>query len=669
VSSESRPVTISSEQTQSRAQSSQPAVTVSSTEESPTVEFPVACPVIDLAAGDSSDPGPEVVESSSSSDDEADAELANARHEAAQARVRLLEARVRERLARRSSRSNSSGSGPSRPSTPHEPVLPVTVGEPVTPPRSTWRRGRPLLGLMPPPSPVPEVPAAYRPRDPALHALRESERREIQLELAQLRAEREQLAARREELDARAAAIDREVENRVVAASANNSTVFGTPDVPSAPPGLVMHFMSDGQHPEQEFRTPEGPNEVSLTPALEGIPTPIATPRQTKQANLQVARGGDPDPDPSESSSADDNDERRRKPISVRNDARELAPYKVKSTELRLGAWPNTIQFAGWRRALRASVAGASDRPELATAWIFEVESPDATFEMFRQNPSDRLRTLDAKLAEALGRVIKGETARRVAIASERAALDGTLLTGRQILYMVYQDYRRDEAKTDHVAYGNLEKLGSVSQDGALEGFMSTWEALLLTFKTPPTEAHLYSAFYARLCKVPGLSVTVAHIDRQAYGHEDKSYDFLYSAASRLVQQRREERQAGELAKLYAQPSGQVAMPAAPTTDKKTLPCFKLRDGHRCEAGDSCPYSHDKRILEAAKTARKGNGKGKGKNAGKSGGKGKGKSKGICRFYNSDKGCHRGSACTFLHETPAMPAKTSETSAPTSKRS
>ena len=146
-SSDSRPVTISSDQTPSQAQSSQPAVTISSTDESRTVEIPVACPVVDLTAGDSS---PGLVESSSSSEDEADAELAEARHEAAQARVRLLEARVRERLASRTSRSNaSSASEASRPPTPHEPVLPVAAA--VTPPRSTWRRGRPLQGMMPPP--------------------------------------------------------------------------------------------------------------------------------------------------------------------------------------------------------------------------------------------------------------------------------------------------------------------------------------------------------------------------------------------------------------------------------------------------------------------------------------------------------------------------------------
>ena len=50
-SSDSRPVTISSERTPSQAQSSQPAVTISSTDESRTIEVPVACPVVDLTAG------------------------------------------------------------------------------------------------------------------------------------------------------------------------------------------------------------------------------------------------------------------------------------------------------------------------------------------------------------------------------------------------------------------------------------------------------------------------------------------------------------------------------------------------------------------------------------------------------------------------------------------
>ena len=34
---------------------------------------------------------------------------------------------------------------------------------------------------------------------------------------------------------------------------------------------------------------------------------------------------------------------------------------------------------------------------------------------------------------------------------------------------MVYQEYRRDDSKTDHVAHANLENLGAVRVDTALE--------------------------------------------------------------------------------------------------------------------------------------------------------------------------------------------------------
>ena len=87
-----------------------------------------------------------VVESSSSSEDEANVALAEAGHDAAQARVRLLEARAREPFESRVHTSIvSSASETYRPAIPHEPVFPVVV----TPPCSPWRRSRPLQGMMP----------------------------------------------------------------------------------------------------------------------------------------------------------------------------------------------------------------------------------------------------------------------------------------------------------------------------------------------------------------------------------------------------------------------------------------------------------------------------------------------------------------------------------------
>ena len=109
----------------------------------------------------------------------------------------------------------------------------------------------------------------------------------------------------------------------------------------------------------------------------------------------------------------------------------------VKATDMKLGQWPTTLQFAGWRRALQFAVAGSCDEPDMAEKWIFAVEDKDYDITGFKSDPNDPFRALDGKLADALARVAKGELARRIALEAERAALSADLLSGRQKLWMI----------------------------------------------------------------------------------------------------------------------------------------------------------------------------------------------------------------------------------------
>ena len=321
-------------------------------------------------------------------------------------------------------------------------------------------------------------------------------------------------------------------------------------------------------------------------------------------------------------------------------------------------------------RQLRMAVCAACDRPDKAKDWIFELEAAGSKdIEYYASSKTDRMRTLDAKLAEALSKVIKGEPARKLAVEAQKKALKYDMLAGRQILYLVCHEFARDEARTDHIAYGNLEHISYNGSEIGLEAFVNTWDHLLLTFKTQPTEAHLYSALLTRLEKVPGLSDTITYLKRLDYGHQDKTYDYLMQAARKLIIQKREEKQQKDLLKLYRGGSNDMALPATPA-EKAKMPCFAIRDGKECAKGKSCPYSHDPKVIREAKEKKEkanAKGKGKGKDGGKSkdkgkdGGKGKGKDKGgkgkkICAAFNSNVGCMRGSACRDLHETPAMAA-------------
>ena len=196
-------------------------------------------------------------------------------------------------------------------------------------------------------------------------------------------------------------------------------------------------------------------------------------------------------------------------------------------------------------------MAGACDRPIEATAWIFEVEVADKTLDDFKPNAKDRFRALDAKLADALNKVTKGEPARKIGIEAEKAALSFAILTGRQHLLLVYKKFTKADNKTEHVAYSNLENLKYNGTDPGPEGFVNLWDSLLMSFRTSPTEAHLYSALHARLCTCPGLETTIEHLDRQSYGHPDKNYEFLMPAARHMIENRRTARQTAEYSKIF----------------------------------------------------------------------------------------------------------------------
>jgi hypothetical protein len=171
----------------------------------------------------------------------------------------------------------------------------------------------------------------------------------------------------------------------------------------------------------------------------------------------------DPGDDPFDSSSSSDVDRtgRHRRRRSPPRNHRPQSP-KVYSDKLVLGPWPTTLQFPEWKRSLRSEVAAASDHPQEATAWIFEVERLFCTMngikscvtDPFRHLEScvtDPFRHLDAKLQAALQKITKSEQSHKLAILQEKLALQGRLISGRQHLLFMYLDFANDGLRTDSI--------------------------------------------------------------------------------------------------------------------------------------------------------------------------------------------------------------------------
>ena len=345
-------------------------------------------------------------------------------------------------------------------------------------------------------------------------------------------------------------------------------------------------------------------------------------------------------------------------------------PYKMKTGEVKVGQYPNSLTLPAWKRSLLGAVTSACERPERAREYIFSVYSAEEegkSFDDLGITDDDRHRVIDARLAESLMRVIRGDLSRRVAVLAETAARNRTTLSGRQLLFLILMEFRKDSHLTDAQSYSHLEKLKGVKELKGLDSFLSAWDNLMLHFNTPPSRDHLYASFMSKIAEIPELKEAFTEQKKLAWSDPRKSYEELRAACDKLLDEQRLERHRKQLDHLYETGATQNAIVASPE-EKRQMPCFFVRDGKPCPHGKSCPYSHSTAVIEKARKAladkkgKKGGGKakgGKGKDA-------KGKGKGACPFFNRPGGCMHGSSCRYLHETAAA-AHTAEEPAPKAK--
>ena len=81
-------------------------------------------------------------------------------------------------------------------------------------------------------------------------------------------------------------------------------------------------------------------------------------------------------------------------------------------------------------------MASASRKPRQTFQWITEVEKAKDYTDL---EDSSEFETLDAKIDAGLSEIMHGEFWRRVNVLEEQAALQGKMLSGRSIAWLIYK--------------------------------------------------------------------------------------------------------------------------------------------------------------------------------------------------------------------------------------
>ena len=169
---------------------------------------------------------------------------------------------------------------------------------------------------------------------------------------------------------------------------------------------------------------------------------------------------------------------------------------RLQISDLHFDKFPTPATFACWKIRFKTEVSTCSQFPAEATQWIKEVELVDSVDEL-RSSSSIRgisvpnFEVLDARIASALNKIIhNSQFKRRISLEEQKAQKQDSFLRGRQIAYLIYEQFRVTGTDDSVENYTDLFTILLRSDD--IQEFDSKWDEILLSMtKIPPDDIRI----------------------------------------------------------------------------------------------------------------------------------------------------------------------------------
>ena len=267
---------------------------------------------------------------------------------------------------------------------------------------------------------------------------------------------------------------------------------------------------------------------------------------------------------------------------------------------------PKSHELRGWKIIVKRNLAAASGRPRTAVQWFSEADQAQSIEEL---EDDGTFETLSSKIASALLNIIHGEFKRQIEVIEEKLLMEGKMLNGRQLYFLVLKD--RSRPTTDD-RISTFEDLLRVQMNGDnLRRFQTDWEKALLVMQNKPADEVLEALYKRQIQDSKQLeqSLILYNLETTQQG-KPRSYERLTEMVVNHLNAKRDNRNSQE-PRQHAN-----AAKEGPAADDCRTYWWK----GACPRGAACAFKHNRMSPDAK-------GKGKGTKGPKGAGKGKGKDK------------------------------------------
>ena len=194
---------------------------------------------------------------------------------------------------------------------------------------------------------------------------------------------------------------------------------------------------------------------------------------------------------------------------------------RLQISDLHFEKFPTPATFACWKIRFKTEVCTCSQFPTEAMQWIKEVELVDSVDDLrssssIRSVPMPDFEVLDARIASALNKIIhNSHFKRKVSLEEQKAQKQDRFLRGRQIAYLIYEQFRVTGTDSSVENYTDLFTIAL--RDDDIQEFDSKWDGILLSMTKIPPDDILEGLYKLRIRESDKLKTVLELYDLETH--------------------------------------------------------------------------------------------------------------------------------------------------------
>ena len=271
---------------------------------------------------------------------------------------------------------------------------------------------------------------------------------------------------------------------------------------------------------------------------------------------------------------------------------------RLQISDLHFDKFPTPATFACWKIRFKTEVCTCSQFPTEAVLWIKEVEMVDLVDDLKSSCSVRGIRmpdfeVLDARIASALNRIIhKSHFKRRISLEEQKAQKEDRFLRGRQIAYLIYDQFRVTGIQDSVENYTDQITIGLRNDD--IQEFDSKWDGILLSMTKIPPDDILEGLYKLRIRESEKLKTVLELYDLET--HQKKigpDYHRLKTMVKRSIEQDIRNKNFGARNGNYERNAVVKNQGTKQRVQRILGYCWQWETNGQCVKGDNCSFRHD----------------------------------------------------------------------------